>query len=127
VAPEQVVYYCMSASLGVVIYQNTGLNNYYTAPNKLYEYMQAGLPVASSDFPALKEVVEGYDLGCTFDPEEPESIAEAINLVLAYGQRYDTMRRNALEAAKIFNWENESRKLLDIYERLSHRINDRAD
>ena len=124
VAPDRVVYYCMSASVGVVIYQNTSLNNYYATPNKLYEYISAGLPVVSSNFLALKEIVEGYGLGCTFDPEEPESIAGAINFVLADGQRYDTMRKNALEAAKIFNWETESQKLMKIYRRLSHRIND---
>ncbi len=126
VPPEQVVYYCMSASVGVVIYQNTGLNNYYATPNKLYEYIHAGLPVVSSDFPALSEIAEGYGLGGTFDPEEPKSIAAAINQVLADEQRYDTMRKNALEAATIFNWETESRKLLEIYGRLSHRFDDRT-
>ncbi|GAI30768.1 unnamed protein product, partial [marine sediment metagenome] len=47
-------------------------------------------------------------------------IAEAINGVLTDEKRYDTMRRNALEAAGIFNWEMESRKLLEIYRRLSY-------
>ncbi len=126
VAPDRVVYYCMSASVGVVIYLRTSLNNYYATPNKLYEYISAGLLVVSSDFPALKEVVEGYGLGFTFDPEEPESIAAAINWVLGDEQRYDTMRKNALEAARIFNWETESKKLLEIYRRLSHRFNDRT-
>jgi glycosyltransferase involved in cell wall biosynthesis len=126
VAPDRVVYYSVSASVGVVIYLRTSLNNYYATPNKLYEYISAGLPVVSSDFPALKEVVEGYRLGRTFDPEEPESIAEAINRVLADERQYDTMKKNALEAARIFNWETESRKLLEIYRRLSHRFDDRT-
>jgi len=124
VAPDQVVYYCMSASVGVVIYLRTSLNNYYATPNKLYEYIHAGLPVVSSDFAALREVVEGYGMGCTFDPEKPESIAAAINWVLDDEQRYDRMSENAGEASKIFNWENESTKLLEIYERLSHRFDD---
>ncbi|MFP3898637.1 MAG: glycosyltransferase family 4 protein [Dehalococcoidia bacterium] len=115
VPPDELVRYCMSASAGVVIYRNTGLNNYYATPNKLYEYIHAGLPVVSSDFPALKEIVEGYGLGCTFDPDDPESIAGAINRVLADEQRYNKMKSNALAAARIFNWETESRKLLELY------------
>ena len=74
--------------------------------------------MVSSDFPALKEVVEGYKLGSTFDPEKPESIAEAISWVIADEQRYDRMKENALEAAKVFNWENESAKLLEVYREL---------
>ena len=126
VAPEQVVYYCMSASVGVVIVLCTSLNNYYATPNKLYEYIHAGLPVVSSDFPALKEIVEKYGLGCTFDPEKPESIAAAINFILADEERYNAMRENALEAARIFNWETGSQKLLEIYRRLRYRFDDRT-
>jgi glycosyltransferase involved in cell wall biosynthesis len=69
-------------------------------------------------------VVEGYGLDYTFDPEEPESIGAPISVLLADEQRCDTMRRNALEAARIFNWQNESRKLLEIYRRLGHRCDD---
>ncbi len=118
VAPDELVRCCMSASVGVVIYRNTGLNNYYATPNKLYEYIHAGLPVVSSDFPALEEVVEGYGVGGTFDPEDPKSIAAAINRVLADEQCYDTIRSNALAAAQVFNWETESAKLLEVYRRV---------
>jgi len=118
VPPDELVRYCMSASVGVVMYRSTGLNNYYATPNKLYEYIHAGLPVVASDFPALREIVDGHGLGCTFDPESPESIAAAINWVLADEQRYSTMKNNTLEAAKVFNWENESQKLRKVYERL---------
>jgi glycosyltransferase involved in cell wall biosynthesis len=126
VAPDEVIYYCLSASVGVVIVQNTGLNNYYATPNKLYEYINAGLPVVSSDFPALREVVEEYGLGSTFDPEKPESIAGAISWVLADARRYDRMKKNALEAAKIFNWGTESAKLLDIYRGFGQPVDDRT-
>ena len=124
VTPEEIVGHITTASIGVVIYQNTCLNNYYASSNKLFEYMHAGLPVVCSDFPALKEIVESYQLGKTFDPDDPESIAEAINYVLAGNGKYNEMRRNALEAAKIFNWENESKKLLALYEGLGYRTND---
>jgi len=119
VAPDQVVKHISSAQIGVVPFLNVSLNHYYATPNKLWECMNAGLPIVSSNFPALKSIVEGYRLGCTCDPEYPRDIANAINYVLSDKSRYDEMKRNALEAAKIFNWENESAKLLEVYRRLS--------
>jgi glycosyltransferase involved in cell wall biosynthesis len=53
VAPDRVVYYSMSASAGVVIYRSAGLNGYYATPDELYEYIHSGLPVVSSNLPAL--------------------------------------------------------------------------
>jgi glycosyltransferase involved in cell wall biosynthesis len=126
VAPEEVVGYISSAQAGVVLFRNVSLNHYYATPNKLWECMNAGLPVVSSNFPALKAIVEGYRLGKTCDPEDPKDIAAAINWVLADKKRYEKMRRNALKAAKIFNWENESRKLLEVYRRLSKHADDRT-
>jgi len=126
VAPDDVVGYISSAQVGVVLFRNISLNHYYVAPNKLWECMNAGLPVVSSNFPVLKAIVEGYGLGCTCDPEYPRDIANAINWVLSDKKRYDEMKRNALKAAKIFNWENESKELLKIYRRLSKQADVRT-
>jgi len=122
VPQEELLIHTQCATLGVIPYQFVGLNNYYTTPNKLFEYIAAGLPVVASNFPELKRIVEGYNLGKTFDPEDPKDIAAAINDVLSDKARYEEMRKNALEAAKVFNWENESKKLLTIYRNLSEVI-----
>ena len=126
VAPDQVVGHISSAQVGVMPLLDFGLNHYYATPIKLWECISAGLPVVSSNFPALEAIVEGYRLGRTCNPEDPEDIAAAINWVLADKKRYEKMRRNALKAAKIFNWENESKKLLEVYRRLSQRADDRT-
>ncbi len=116
---DEVTRYAMSADVGLVLHQNVSLNYYYVSPNKLFECMAAGLPVVGSNFPDLKRYIEGYNLGVTCDPESPEEIADAINYILSDDSRYNQMRENALEAAKIFNWENESRKLVALYQELS--------
>jgi glycosyltransferase involved in cell wall biosynthesis len=120
---DEVTRYAMSADVGLVLYQNVGLNYYYVSPNKLFECMAAGLPVVGSNFPDLKKYIEGYNFGVTCDPDSPKKIADAINYILSDERRYEEMRRNALEAAKVFNWENESNKLLALYEVLSSRKN----
>ena len=124
VPPEEVVRYAASADMGVAPIKNAGLSYYYCSPNKVFECIAAGLPVAGSNFPDLKKVIEGHNLGVTFDPDSPRDIARAIDYVLSDKARYQEMGRNALEAAKIFNWENESKKLLALYEGLSGKAND---
>ena len=121
VEPEQVVGHIRSTQIGVIPFLNINLNHYYATPNKLWECMNAGLPIVASNFPALKAIVEGYRLGCTCDPEYPRDIANAINYVLADKGRYEEMRRNALKAAKIFNWETEMLKLLAVYQMLNEQ------
>ena len=115
---EEVPRYAASADMGAAPIKNACLSYYYCSPNKVFECVAAGLPVVGSNFPDLKRVIEGYRLGVTFDPESPQDIARAIQYVLSDEARYDEMRNNALEAAKIYNWQNESKKLLVVYERL---------
>jgi len=116
---KELLDYTMSADLGVHPVQNTCLSYYYGAPNKLFEYLMAGLPVAVSNFPDMRRIVENEGVGETFDPEDPKDIARVINNILNDEKKYNRMRRNALKIAKErYNWEMESEKLLKIYESL---------
>jgi glycosyltransferase involved in cell wall biosynthesis len=103
------------ADVGVIPYRNIGLNNYYTSPNKLFEYVASGVPVAASRFPELVRVVEGLGLGRTFDPERPEDIAAALDALLEDPAALAEARGRVAAAAPDFTWEAESRKLLDLY------------
>jgi glycosyltransferase involved in cell wall biosynthesis len=119
---DEVTRIAMSADIGLILLQNAGLNFYYASPNKLFDFMAAGLPVVASKFPDLKKYIEGYKIGITCDAMNPREIADAINYILSDENRYNEMKRNALEAAKIFNWGNESKKLVALYEELSRKV-----
>jgi len=116
---DEVTRTAMSADVGLILLQNADLNFYYASPNKLFDFMAAGLPVVGSNFPDLKKYIEGYDVGVTCDPTNPRAIADAMNYIISDENRYNEMKKNALEAAKIFNWENEGRKLVALYAGLS--------
>jgi glycosyltransferase involved in cell wall biosynthesis len=107
--------YTAGADLGAIPYLNVGLNNYYTSPNKLFEYCAAGVPVVASRFPELVKVVEGLGIGRTFDPEQPEEIAAAVNELLDDPAALAAARANVARAAPQFTWESESAKLLEVY------------
>jgi glycosyltransferase involved in cell wall biosynthesis len=116
---KELPVYSASAHLGVVIYKNTCLNNYYCAPNKLFEYAAVGLPVAACDFPEPQAIVNRYKIGKLFDPEDVLSIAAAINGIFVSPNGYNEMKENAFSVGLDFNWENEEKKLMKIYEDLS--------
>ena len=121
VPQDQLLLWTASADLGVIPYQADSLNNYYTLPNKLFEYIVVGLPVAASNLPELRRVVEEYGLGCTFNPDDPADIARVVEYILSEPDRYAFFKCNAQKAAKIFNWHEEGGKLLSLYKQLSER------
>jgi glycosyltransferase involved in cell wall biosynthesis len=92
---------------------------YYCLPNKLFEYLMAGLPVLTSRLPAVVEVLRQYDVGQVVDSLDPVTVAEAINALLADTEARTRMRTNALAAARdSLNWEIESQRLVQLYARL---------
>jgi glycosyltransferase involved in cell wall biosynthesis len=88
-------------------------------PNKMFEYMAAGLPVIASNFPLWKRIVEGSGCGICVDPLKPEEIARAITYLVNHHDLRKEMGENGRKAVlEKFNWEKESKKLIEIYEAL---------
>ncbi len=101
---------------GLCIIQNISTSYYYSLPNKLFEYIQAGIPVIGSDSPEIRNIVDTYGIGVIVDPDSPESIAEGIKDIIYKGRKH--FKDNNDKAKQIFNWENESKKLIEIYDSL---------
>ena len=114
--------YACGADIGVVIYEHTTLNNYLAGPNKLYSYLMAGLPIAASDFPGIREVVAGGEVGALFDPANEASISTALRGLLGDLEARAAMGTRARYLAETkYNWDLEKRKLLDVYDQLAAR------
>ncbi len=115
----EVPTFISSADVGIIPYENVGINHYLCSPSKLFHYIMAELPVVCSDFPFLRKVVLDNELGATFDPANPESIARAIRSVVESNARYKEIKENLKRAKRIYNWENEEKKFLEIYSNLN--------
>lgn len=110
------------ADVGVVPYVACSSCNYYASPNKLFEYMWAGLAVAVSNLPFLEKIVRDHDLGVVFDPTDPRHIAEQLNELVGNPPRLRACRENAARAARErYNWDHEGAKLIGLYESLANR------
>jgi glycosyltransferase involved in cell wall biosynthesis len=93
-------------------------NHVNAQPNKLFEYMSAGLPVIASHFPMWRAIVEEHDCGLCVDPLDPRAIADAMHALSSDPERARRMGMNGRRAVlSRFNWEQEQRTLLHLYER----------
>lgn len=96
------------------------MNNYKVIrPNKLYEYMAAGLPVIASDFPHWREVVAPANCGLLVDPLDSSAIARAIEYLLTHPEEAAAMGERGRKAvSERYNWQSECNKFIAAYEQL---------
>ena len=117
---QQVAQLFAQACLGVVTFLPVA-NHLEAQPNKLFEYMSAGLPVIASDFPLWRRIVEPLGCGRLVDPANPAAIAEAICWLLDHRSEAQEMGRRGQQAVRQrFNWDTEAQTLLRFYARLLH-------
>ena len=119
VSPRDVVKWASGADVGVAPIQNASWSYFHSSPNKIFEYLMAGLPIACSDFPEMRKIILGNRVGTVFDPEDPKDTARAIKRVFSSESNYRNMKENSIRAAKEkFNWEIEEQKLIRVYKSL---------
>lgn len=110
--------YVGAADLGMILIRNTCMNHYFSLPNKLFENMQSGTPVVSSNFPELNKIVDGYGIGLCCDPEDVVDIAEKINYMKNNPDQYLQFKNNAFNAKQELIWEKEQLLLIDAYKNI---------
>ena len=107
-----------SARLGLLIFQDAP-NHREAQPNKLFEYMSAGLPVVASNFPLWREIILGTGCGLVVDPAEPGAVAAAVAALLADpGTAARMGERGRAAVTSIYNWDREFTRLATVYAEL---------
>jgi glycosyltransferase involved in cell wall biosynthesis len=97
-------------------------NHIDAQPNKMFEYMSAGIPIIASDFPLWREIVYGNDCGLLVNPLKSDQIANAIDYLVKNPKEAERMGRNGRRAViEKYNWPNEEKKLLSFYESILNK------
>lgn len=113
----QLMQYTAAADLGLSLDKGTSINYLYSLPNKLFDYIHAGIPVLVSDLPEVRKVVEEYGVGDFIPDHDPNHIAGKINGILNQPEKIRIWKMNTVRARNELNWENESVVLKEVYSR----------
>ncbi len=108
------------AVAGMAINYCSQLENMGSLGNtKLFEYMEAQLPVICTDYPLWKEVVEGNHCGICVNPKDSDAVADAIVYLMKNPEEAAVMGANGRKAVlEKYNWSIEEKKLLQLYQQL---------
>lgn len=117
---EELLDWTASADIGLLVHSpDYSLNVRTMLPNKVFEYLMAGLPVLSSPLGAVVDVIRTYDVGQVMTSLAPEDIGTAINAMLADQEMLERLSRNALQASREeLNWDKEMLLLLALYQKV---------
>ncbi len=113
VSREYVIPYTSTADVGMALIENSCLSYFLCLPNKLYEYLFAGIPIISSNFPEMSNLINKYEAGWT-TPVDIKSISAIVNNI-----SFEDVKQKKLKiSSSVFEkWETEEKKLIELYKK----------
>ncbi len=115
---SEVIEELSRGTLGIYLMENSGLCHYLALPNKLFQYISAGLPVIVPQFPEMERIVREFGIGAAIDPTNLEAAALCVIELTSNQQEFSRLVNNCGKAARILNWQVEKEKFLKVIRNL---------
>jgi glycosyltransferase involved in cell wall biosynthesis len=118
VPPSSLLSTTASADIGVTLLEDTCLNHRFALPNKLFEYLQAGLPVLASDLPEIRRVVLPFRVGRTVDPTDLHALSRTLREMAGAADLRTEWGANTGRALETYSAERAFNQFRSAYSRL---------
>ena len=110
----QLKFYTAASDGGISIDKDTNINYRFSLPNKLFDFIHAGIPCIVSDLPEVKRIVKDYNVGKVLSSHKPKEMAAEIKNYFLSNDKAE-LKDNARKASVYLTWENEEKVLEEIY------------
>jgi glycosyltransferase involved in cell wall biosynthesis len=116
---QELQQYTRHAHMGFTLDKPISDNYIYSLPNKLFDYVHAGVPVIAARLQEVEKMITKYNIGAFVSSHDPQHIAATIREAFETPGRLDEWKRNLPIAAQDVNWQNEEKVLVGIYNNIS--------
>ncbi len=121
IEPLELSKYTLQAWVGITLFENQGLSNYYSLANRFFDYLHAAIPQLCVDYPVYREINKIRPIAVLTNDLSPGNIARQLNLLLENDVLYQELQQNCLHQREIMNWQQEEKKLLAFYQSIFFR------
>lgn len=112
---QDLMQYTANADIGLTLDKDTNLNYRFSLPNKLFDYIHAGIPVMASPLPELKKIIDQYNIGDFIPSHDPKQIAQKVNEIIENKEIMAIWKKNIKFAIQDLSWETEEHILKQVY------------
>ena len=118
IPPADLKEYTKNAYVGLTLFQETGMSNYYSMANRFFDYMHFCVPQITVDFPEYRRVNDRFEISYLVPDTNVQTLATAMNKMLTDDAYHAQLTANCYAARAEYNWQNEEKKLIHFYKKL---------
>lgn len=115
---EEMIGYTRSCDAGLSLDKDTCINQRFSLPNKVFDYISAGIPVIASPLPEVSALVSEFGCGIILSEVTPAEIAAKLMLLKNDASLLASLKKNAVAAAPQLTWEKEKLAEQDLFRRV---------
>jgi glycosyltransferase involved in cell wall biosynthesis len=112
---QDLMQYTANADIGLTLDKDTNLNYRFSLPNKLFDYIHAGIPVLASPLPEINKIIDHYNIGDFIPSHDPKQIAQKVNEIIENKEIIAVWKKNIKFAIQDLSWETEEHMLKQVY------------
>ena len=118
IMPDELRIITQQAHIGVTLFDDRGLSNYYSLANRFFDYLHAGVPQLCVNYPVYKEINEQRAVAVLINDISSSNLATQLNNLLHNEVLYTELQQNCIKARETLNWQIEQKRLLEFYNNL---------